>query len=320
MKKIRVGILGCANIAERYAIPAFKSLPTVELVAIASREESKAAEWAARHAIDVETYMSLVVRDDIDVIYSPLPVGLQEEWVLKAAQNGKHVICEKSITASLASAMRMVKACEDANVALYEQILSLIKDGKIGIPRVWNGAYGFPPFPEGDIRYSADLLGGVLNDCGCYTVFMARKIMQQEPVAVTCVLQNDGNDVDIAGSALLEFKEGTALMSFGFDHLYQNTYAVWGSRGMVRTSRAFAIPPTLAPEVELITNDSKTERREEIAVPTANQFALSFDFFCNAVALHDEARFKDMYDRIIRQARTLEAMRTSAREGRRTLI
>lgn len=331
VKKLRIGILGCANIAERYAIPAFTSLPLVELVAIASRDKGKAEAWAARHQLEAETYESLIARDDIDVIYSPLPVGLQEEWVLRAAESGKHVICEKSITYSLESAKKMVEACKAAGVALYEnfvpefhpqhvQVLSLIADGKIGTPRVWSGAYGFPPFPEGDIRYRASLKGGALNDCGCYTTFMARKIMQQEPVAVTCTLRYDGHDVDVAGSALFEFERGTALMSFGFDHLYQNTYAVWGSRGMVRTNRAFAVPPTFAPKVELITNDGAQDKREDIDVPAANQFALSFEFFCSAVASNDKARFEDMYERIIRQAKVLEAMRVSAREGRRVSL
>lgn len=331
MNKIRVGILGCANIAEKYAITAFKSLPNVELVAIASREKSKADEWASRHGLEAETYESLIARTDIDVIYSPLPIGLQEEWVLKAAAAGKHIICEKSLTYSLESAERMVEACKKKGVALYEnfvpefhpqhaEILSRIKVGSIGTPRGWNGVYGFPPFPKEDIRYSSDLKGGALNDCGCYTVFMARKIMQQEPVAVTCTLQNDEHSVDINGSALLEFKVGTALMSFGFDHMYQNAYSVWGSKGIIQTNRAFAIPPTLVPTVELITNDGKQEQKETIDVPASNQFALSFEYFTNAVAEKNTEKFSDMYDRIIRQARVLEAMRTSAKEGRRVVL
>ena len=331
MKKVRVGILGCANIAEKYAIAAFKSLSNVELVAIASRKNDKAEEWAARHGLEAETYDSLIAREDIDVMYSPLPVGLQEEWTLKAATAGKHVICEKSITYSLESAGHMVDAFKKNGLALYEnfvpefhpqhaQVLALINEQKIGIPHVWNGAYGFPPFPKGDIRFRAELKGGALNDCGCYTVFMARKIMQQEPIAVTCTLKNDGHDVDVTGSALLEFEKGTALMSFGFDHFYQNTYSVWGSKGMVRTNRAFAIPPTFAPTVELITNDGAKDTRVSVEIPAADQFARSFDFFCSAVAEGDKKRFEDMYDRIIRQARVLEAMRTSAEGGKRVEV
>lgn len=331
MKKIRVGILGTASIAKRYAIPAFKSLPNVDMIAIASREAEKAREWAAEYGLEAESYESLIARADIDVIYSPLPIGLQEEWVLKAAAAGKHVICEKSITYSLESAQRMVDACSKNGVALYEnfvpefhpqhaRVLSLINDEKIGTSHVWNGAYGFPPFPADDIRYRADLKGGALNDCGCYTVFMARKIMQQEPVAVTCTLASDDKEVDIIGSALLEFENGTALMSFGFDNLYQNTYSVWGSKGMVKTNRAFAIPPTMAPTIELITNDGTQDRRETIEIPAANQFARSFEYFCNTVANHDEKEFAGMYDRILCQASVLEAMRISAREGRRVEI
>lgn len=331
MKKVRVGILGCANIAEKYAIPAFKSLPDIELVAVASREKGKAEEWAARHGLEAETYDSLIARGDINILYSPLPVGLQEEWTLKAARAGKHVICEKSITYSLESAQRMVNACREKGVALYEnfvpefhpqhaKILSLINEQKIGIPRVWNGAYGFPPFPSGDIRYSADLKGGALNDAGCYTVFMARKIMQQEPLAVTCTLAQDDKEVDIKGSALLEFQNGEALMSFGFDHLYQNIYSLWGSKGLVRTNRAFAIPPTMAPTVELITNDGAKDTRVSVEIPTANQFALSFNFFCQAVVAQNTKQFEEMYDRIIRQATVLEAMRISAHEGRRVSL
>lgn len=331
MSKLRVGILGCANIAEKYAIAAFKSLPSVELVAIASREIDKAKEWGTRHELEAETYDSLIAREDIDILYSPLPIGLQEEWVLKAAAAGKHVICEKSITSSLESAKRMVEACKEKGVALYEnfvpefhpqhaQILSVINEGKIGIPHVWNGVYGFPPFPPEDIRYRADLKGGALNDAGCYTAFMARKIMQQEPVAVTCTLTSDGHDVDIAGSALFEFAQGTAHMSFGFNHLYQNTYSVWGSKGMVRTTRAFALPPSFVPSVELVTNDGTKDTLETVAVPAANQFALSFEFFCNAVAERDETKTAEMYDRILRQAEVLDAMRISAQEGKRVAL
>ncbi|HEX5774888.1 MAG TPA: Gfo/Idh/MocA family oxidoreductase [Candidatus Paceibacterota bacterium] len=328
MKKVRVGILGVAEIAERYGIPAFKLLPDVEIVAIASRSLEKAKEAAARHGLEPESYESLIARDDIDVVYCPLPVGLQEEWTLKLAAAGKHVICEKSITYSLESAKRMVDACAEMDVALYEnfvpefhpqhaRILALIEEGKIGVPRVWIGAYGYPSLPENDIRYRADLKGGELNYGGCYTAFMARKIMQQEPVAVTCTLSNDGHEVDMYGSALFEFPQGTALMSFGFDHAYQNTYTVWGSKGVIRTHRAFALPPSHAPHVELITNNGKEEQRQDLDIPAANQFALSFDFFCRAVALNDKAQFEDMYDRIIRQAKVLDAMRISAREGKR---
>lgn len=331
MNKIRVGILGCAEIAKRYAIPAFASLPSVELKAVSSRSPEKAKAWAEEYGLEAESYESLLARSDIDVVYSPLPVGLQEEWTLKAAAQGKHMICEKSITYSLASAQRMVQACSEARVALYENfvpafhpqheiILARINEGAIGTPRVWRGTFAFPPFPGDNIRYSEELKGGAINDCGCYTAFMARKIMQAEPRAVTCRISATSQGVDIAGSALFEFEEGEALMSFGFDHLYQNTYSVLGSRGMLETNRAFAVPPTFAPTVTYVTNNGKEEKRETINVPTANQFALSFDFFCKAIAENNNAQFGVMYDQLLAQATVLEAMRVSAELGERILI
>jgi NDP-hexose-3-ketoreductase len=329
--KIRVGILGCANIAEKYAISAFKSLPEVQLVCIASRSEDTARMWAQKHGLEAESYESLIKRTDIDVIYSPLPIGLQAEWVSKAALAGKHVICEKSITYSLESAERMVEVCKQNSVALYEnfvppfhpqhqKISALISEGAIGTVRSWNGAYGFPPFPKQDIRYRADLKGGSLNDCGCYLLFMSRKILEAEPVAVTCSLWNDGTEVDIRGTAMVEFPGNSALMSFGFDQLYQNTYSVWGSKGILSTKRAFAIPPTLAPTVELIENDGTKETVLSIEVPATDQFSLSFRFFAEAILKNDSDRIDQMYAQILSQARAMEAMRISAREYARVRL
>ncbi|MEY2665214.1 MAG: hypothetical protein RLZZ480_319 [Candidatus Parcubacteria bacterium] len=331
MSKVRVGILGCAEIANRYSIPAFKALPNVEVVAVASRTPEKAATYATTHNLEAEDYESLLERTDIDIVYIPLPVGLQEEWALKAAAKGKHIICEKSITGSLESAKRMVEACKQAGVALYEnfvpefhpqhaKILSLIAEGKIGERLVWSGFDGYPARTADDIRYSKDLGGGAINYAGCYTVFMARKILGGEPIAVTCRLVYNDDGIDVAGSALLEFANGEAMMSFGFDRLYQNTYSVWGEKGLVRTDRAFALPPTHVPNIELVTNDGKQESREKVEVEATNQFERSFDFFSKAVAESDTATIDDMYERILKQATVLEAMRVSAKEGERVSL
>jgi hypothetical protein len=106
-------------------------------------------------------------------------------------------------------------------------------------------------------------------------------------------------------------------MSFGFNHVYQNTYSVWGSKGMVKTNRAFAIPPTFAPTIEIITNDGTKDIRQSIDIPATNQFTKSFDFFCTSIVEGNKEKFEDMYGRILRQATVLDAMRVSAREGRR---
>ncbi len=89
---------------------------------------------------------------------------------------------------------------------------------------------------------------------------------------------------------------------------------------MLQTKRAFAVPPTFVPPVFHVTNNGKEESINPVVVRAANQFELSFDFFCSAVATTDTERFATMYDRIYQQARVLEAMRVSANEGRRVVI
>src|SRR3989338_5169643 len=94
--KVKIGILGCADIAKRYGIKAFQSIDNAEVVSIASRDFAKAKEWALNFGIQAEeSYDALLENRNIDAVYIPLPVGLHKEWVLKAAAAGKHIICEK---------------------------------------------------------------------------------------------------------------------------------------------------------------------------------------------------------------------------------
>jgi len=96
MKKIRIGVLGCANIAHRSVIPAILSLPDhFELVAIASRTLDKATIFAQEFGCEaMSPYEKLIQRKDIDAVYLPLPTGLHKEWLNKALISGKHVYAE----------------------------------------------------------------------------------------------------------------------------------------------------------------------------------------------------------------------------------
>lgn len=334
MKRVRIGILGCASIAEKYAISAFKSISDVaELVCIASRDPKKAKETATRHGIEPESYDSLLQRKDIDAVYIPLPIGLHEEWTIKSAEAGKHIICEKSLTDSFTSAKKMVAACEKHNLVLYEnfmcafhpqhaEIKDIIKKGAIGKPFLFQGLFGFPPRPAEDIRYKKDIGGGSLNDAGCYPAFMARKILASEPISVTCHLVFDSKKgVDVQGSVLLEFpSEISAMIGFGFDQVYQNNYSIWGQKGIVRTNRAYAVPPTLKPTVELITNENASEKTQAIDVPAVDQFALSFRNFCETILGNDRMQMKATYDALLSQARMMEAMRVSSNENRKVIL
>src|SRR5690606_26517988 len=125
VQKIRWGIIGAGNIARHAIAPAIGYSTNGRLVAIASREPVRAAAIALETGAEtsVGSYAALLERNDIDAVYIGLPNGLHEQWTIAAAKAGKHVLCEKSLTLSSASALRMRKACADAGVLLMEAFM-----------------------------------------------------------------------------------------------------------------------------------------------------------------------------------------------------
>jgi dTDP-3,4-didehydro-2,6-dideoxy-alpha-D-glucose 3-reductase len=334
MRRIGIGILGCANVAKKRALPAFKQIESVGTICIASRTVEKAKEFATEHGIEYsESYDSLLQRKDIDVIYVPLPIGLHEEWVIKAAKAGKHIICEKSLSNSLDSVRKMIDCCKENKVILFENFMcgyhpqhlkvkETIQNGEIGTVRVLNSYFGFPPLDKNGFRYDFKLGGGSLNDAGAYTIFMSRKIFEQEPISVTCNLNIDSETkVDISGSAFLEFPESkVALVSFGFDNVYQNNYSLWGSQGLIKVGMAFSIPPNLSPSIMLLKNENFQETTTSLLVPPADQFKLIFEDFINLVLYRNKEKEEKHFSDILNQAKVLEAVKISAQENRKVKL
>lgn len=322
---MKIGILGCAAIAKRYAIPAFKNLGVD--ITVASRDPEKARAWAQELSINSATSYDNLLQSDIDAVYIPLPIGMHEEWILKAAEAGKHIICEKSITNDYASAKNVVDACKQARIMLYEnfvcnfhpqheKITSLIASNTIGEPLIFNGAFIIPHIEAENIRYNKALGGGALNDVGCYPVYMARKMFSTEPTSVFCSMTIDPTTkVDIEGTALLEFNGKWSFASFGLRAAYQNRYEILGRSGKILTNNAYSVPPDKEPIVEIHKNINRQDAVESIPIAATNQFALSFsDALSN---LNSTTAHLDYYTRILKQAKILEAMRLSANQGKK---
>src|SRR5258708_37754162 len=125
MGKIRIGIMGCANIALRSVIPAILELhDKFDLVAIASRTPEKALKAADQfNILPVTGYDNLLARDDIDAIYMPLPTGLHEKWVTNALEAGKHVFAEKSLAVDYDSAQRLIELARARKLLLMENFM-----------------------------------------------------------------------------------------------------------------------------------------------------------------------------------------------------
>ena len=327
MKKIRVGVLGCSNFLRKRMIDAFSKSGYVEVVCLASRDLEKAKRWAEEFKIEsYDTYEGVLKRKDIDAIYIALPVGLHNEWAVKAANAGKHVLCEKSLARSLVEVKEIIDSCRANKVKLTENIairyhpqhskvLSIINNGDLGKLFSFKSSFGIPSPDDDDIRYKKKLGGGILNDIACYIVFISRFLFKQEPISVFCSLNMDKNKfIDTSGSFLLEFPENKkASGDFGYGEFYQNNYSVWGDKGLIKiNNRAYSISEDTTPDIDFI-SDSENKKIES---QTANQFVKTIDVFCLDIL---EDRDTD-FDEILNQAKTMEALRISAEFGKKIIV
>ncbi len=317
--KVRFGVIGCSNIANRSVIPAIKKSNFSELHFIGSRSYEKAKTTAKKfECIEFGSYDD-VLQSNVDAVYISLPVGLHEEWTIKAAKSGKHILCEKSSTTSFASAKRMVDTAKQNNVRLMEgfmfrfhpqhqKVKEIISEGKIGIPFLFNGIYGFPSVSADDIRYNAKLGGGVLNETGCYPICASRIIFKHEPQSVMSNLFFDNTlNVDMKGHATIMFNEETiATTSFSFDNYYQASYKVWGSSGLIELNRAYAVPPDFSTNVYLYNENTKNE----FACEPIDHFLAMVDTFSKEITKIKKASFNFEED-LLNQAKVMEAVRLS---------
>ena len=158
--KIRIGIIGCSRIAKNSTIPAILKSRNTELAYIGSRSENKAKTFASEFGCkNFGSYDDVIHSSDIDAVYISTPVGTHEQWAVKAANAGKHILCEKSSTSSYMSAKNMIRVCKKNNVRIMEafmfrfhpshqKVKKLISDNKLGNLFSFYGMYGFPPIQK----------------------------------------------------------------------------------------------------------------------------------------------------------------------------
>ncbi|AXK33358.1 gfo/Idh/MocA family oxidoreductase [Streptomyces armeniacus] len=325
---LRMGLLGCAEIAWRNALPAMARVPEMELTACASRDRAKAERFATRFGgVPVEGYERLLARTDIDAVYIPLPTGLHHRWAHRALSEGKHVLVEKPLAGTLAEAEDLVKlaarrglwAAENFTFVHHSQhafVRELTAGGAIGRPRSFSAAYGIPPREPDDIRYRADLGGGALLDLGSYLVRAARLFLGDGLRVLGSVLRTapgegsgggPGDGVDLGGSALLCSGEGVpADLAFSFQTSYRSAYTVWGSSGRLTLERAFSPPPTLRTVLRV----ERQDHVEELTLAADDQFANGFRRFAEAV--RGGADFGPQGQELLEQAELLDHVRDSA--------
>ncbi|MDQ4037736.1 MAG: Gfo/Idh/MocA family oxidoreductase [Actinomycetota bacterium] len=292
-RPVRIGLLGCADIARRRTLPVILAEPAAELVAVAARDTDKARVFAEEFGGEVAgDYQALLDWPDIDAVYVPLPAGLHREWIVRALHTGKHALVEKPLTTryddtaealALAGArgLTLMENLTFLRHGLHSAVADLVAAGEIGEVRAVHGVFGFPPLAPRDIRYRPDLGGGALLDVGVYPLSAAMLFLGPDLDVVGATLTEDPErGVDVAGSALLCSPDGrTAQVEFGFQHAYRCEYTLWGSEGSVFVDRAFTPPPAWRPTVRV----KRQNEARELVLPPEDQFAITLREFVTAV-------------------------------------
>jgi predicted dehydrogenase len=256
VKDFRWGLLSTARINRRL-IPAIRAAVGNELVAVASRELGKAAEYATGWGISriFGSYQEMLDSDLVDAVYISLPNALHAEWAVRAAEAGKHVLCEKPLALSLAEVDQISAAAAANNVVVAEAVMylyhpliqqaaGLVEDGAIGEVRLVRGSFSFPLDRPEDVRWKPELGGGSLWDVGSYPVSWIRRILgEPEEVFGWARWTKDGVDEGFAG--LLRYPNGV-LGSFdcGFRQQFRIEAEVVGSQGVLKMERPYLIAPT----------------------------------------------------------------------------
>jgi dTDP-3,4-didehydro-2,6-dideoxy-alpha-D-glucose 3-reductase len=317
IKILRIGVMGCAAVARNSMLPAINMVPQWNLVAVASREKPKAEELANQFGCEAVTgYENLLSRQDIDAIYMPLPTGLHHEWIMKTLGSGKHVLAEKSIAYDFKSAQQMTAMADSKRLVLMENfmfqyhsqhqfVFEMLKKKEIGDIRVFRASFGFPPLPEDNFRYNEKVGGGALLDAAGYTVRAAHFILGESlQVKASTLFYDPRLGTNIYGGAFLSNEKGvSAQLGFGFDHLYQCSYEIWGSRGKITVDRAFTPKPDYSPLIIV----EKPGTRQEQQMKPDNHFIGSIKEFYRAIVEDDR---ESHYQRVLLQSRALDNIRS----------
>ena len=337
---LRIGILGCANIAKQFTRDVRQS-DKVSVDAVASRNADAAAAYAAANGIARHhgSYEALLVDPAIDAIYIPLPNSLHAEWAAKAAAHGKHILCEKPLALGVAEAQAMFAAARQHGVMLLEtypwwfqpqtrDLLALLHDGTVGDVRSVQASFGFNlANPTNNIRMNPDLGGGALLDAGSYPLSMIRLVMGCAPQRVMADANWSDTGVDISLMATLHYADGRrAQMTCAMDAATHRHATIIGSKGTVETEylnhtsdqkNNSPVHPWgyLPSQMRVRRGTANSIPFEDIQSATGSGFLFAAEAFAKVVAEKDFAAIERAASASLDIAAALEAIAQSARTG-----
>ena len=300
MAAVRFGVISTAHIGVEKVIPAIQAAGNGEVVAIASRHADAAERVAGELGIPqaYASYDALIEAPDVDAVYIPLPNDLHAEWTLRAADAGKHVLCEKPLAMSSIQAQEMVDGCAEAGVKLQEafmyrhhptwvEAMRLVESGALGTVHAVQSFFSYYNDDPSNIRNRVENGGGAIMDIGCYSINLSRMIFGSEPIDVEATVRRDPvMGIDTTTSAAMSFPSG-GQASFTCSirsEEYQRVHIV-GTGGRIEIEIPFNIPPDIDTRIFVTAGGDPpvAPATETVVFPAADQYTIQAEGFARAI-------------------------------------
>jgi predicted dehydrogenase len=327
-EKLRWGVLSTAAIGLKKVVPAMQQGTYSEITAIASRDLGNARQAATTLGIPKAygSYQKLLDDPNIDAIYNPLPNQLHVPWTIKAAEAGKHVLCEKPLSMNVAEAKTLLSVSARTGVKIGEafmirchpqwlRVRELLDQGRIGPLRSVFGYFSYFNTDPLNIRNQVETGGGSLYDIGCYLIHGSRYGFAQEPSrVVACIDRDPQMHTDRLASAILVFPAGQAIFTCSTQMVPYQRIQFFGTRGRIEIEIPFNAPPDRP--TRLFIDDGGDLFGGNITIetfPVCNQYTLQGDAFSKAVLENTELPVP--LEDAIRNMAVIEALFNSAESG-----
>jgi len=328
-RKVKWGVLGAAGIALNKVIPAMQRGEWTEVSALASRDQAKARRAAEDLGIAKAygSYEELLADAEIEAIYNPLPNHLHVPWTIKAAEAGKHVLCEKPIALNVKDALPLLAARDRTGVKIQEafmvrthpqwvRVIDLINANRIGRVRSIMGQFSYNNPDPGNIRNHAEMGGGGLMDIGCYLILFSRMVFQSEPRRVVGLIEEDAaTRTDVLTSALLDFAEGHSAINCSTRMTPFQRVQIMGTTGRIEVQIPVNAPPDRACRI-LVDDGSDLfgAGAEALEFEICDQYTIQGDLFSQAIREGGEPIMS--LEDSIRNMAVIDAVIASVKSGR----
>ena len=327
--KVAWGVLGVSDLAVKKVIPAMRRGEWSHVAAIASRELKKAQQAAERLGIPKAygSYEELVADPNIEAIYNPLPNHLHVHWSIKAAEAGKHVLCEKPISLTASEARSLLEVRDRTGVKIAEafmvrthpqwrSVLDLISADRIGPVGSFLACFTYYNRDPKNIRNILEYGGGALMDIGCYGVYISRLVFGEEPSRVLGLIEQDPEmQTDVITSALLQFRSGQCVFTCGTQLVPYQRVQILGTRGRIEVEIPLNAPPDRPCRIFIDDGVDPSGRSAEIIeFETCDQYTIQGDLFSQSIRQGTELSVP--LESSVRNMAVIEAIFRSAKSGK----